>query len=154
MELVTKSLQIDDIAKKLNIYKTDVEIIISNYISYLQRKVNVGESVKILNICYLNNQGEATKVSRNRETLGYIATELADMLNLGSSTVLRVLNALEDSIIDYILDNKSYTLRGLVRIRISENGTVSIRKSTRYSGNLMRVTILGSFKRKVAKRAS
>ena len=146
LDILYREEQIYKISKRLNINKVDVNLIIKNYSSYLQEKLNVGETIKILNICYIKNVQEESDFKL--ETLGYIATEIADNTNMGRETVLRVLSTLEECIIQDIKNGKGYSLRGLVRIRCTD-GKVRIKKSTKYNGKPVYVVTLNSFRRKV-----
>lgn len=149
MEILYRGEQTELIAEKLKLFKSDVDLILRFYVSYLREKINKGETVKILNICYIKNSNEKNAV---RETLGYIASEISIMTNIGSTTVLRVLNTLEECIIEDISKGKGYSIRGLVRIRCEEiNGVkkVRIKKSTKDNGKPVYIVTLNSFKRRV-----
>lgn len=146
MNILYREGQTDRIAKKLNLNKIDVDLILKNYNAYLQEKIANGETVKILNICYLKNQNENAETKR--ETLGYIATEIAKYMNMGSATVLRVLTTLEEFIVKDIANGEGYSLRGLIRIRCVDE-KVRIKKSTKYNGEPLYVVTLNSFRRKV-----
>lgn len=150
MDILYREGQTELISEKLNIAKSDVDLILKNYSAYLREKINSGETVKILNICYLKNTEESKEVKR--ETLGYIASELSKQTKIGSVTVLRVLNTLEECIIRDLNEGKGYSIRGLIRIRcIDVGGTkkVRIKKSTKDNGKPIYVVTLNSFKRKV-----
>lgn len=150
MDIIYTKEQISNIAKELGISKNDVNTVLGCYSSYLQNKIDMGNTIKILNICYLKNNKENLDISNAyRETLAYIATELSKMIDIGSVTILRVLNTLEDFIVADIKDGKGYSLRGLVRIRCNKDGKVRIKKSTKWNGEPVSVVTLHSFKRRV-----
>ena len=153
MEIISRGEQVNLVADRLNISKKDVNTIIFNYTTYLQEKISVGETVKFLNICYFKNTDEPADFKFKRETLAYIATEIANKTDMGRVTVLRVLTTLEELIIQDIVDGKGYAIKGLVRIRYLEdsNGVkkVRIKKSVKYLGKPICVVAMNSFKRKV-----
>lgn len=150
MDIIYTKEQIASIANELGISKSDVNNILGCYSGYLQTKILEGKTVKILNICYLKNNNENLDISNAyRETLAYIATELSEMIGLGSVTIQRVLSTLEDFIVADIKEGKGYSLRGLVRIRCNKDGKVRIKKSTKWNGEPVSVVTLHSFKRRV-----
>lgn len=150
MDIIYTKEQIASIANELGISKSDVNNILGSYSGYLQTKILEGKTVKILNICYLKNNNENLDISNAyRETLAYIATELSEMIGLGSVTIQRVLSTLEDFIVADIKNGKGYSLRGLVRIRCNKDGKVRIKKSTKWNGEPVSVVTLHSFKRRV-----
>lgn len=150
MDIIYTKEQIASIANELGISKSDVNNILGSYSGYLQTKILEGKTVKILNICYLKNNNENLDISNAyRETLAYIATELSEMIGLGSVTIQRVLSTLEDFIVADIKEGKGYSLRGLVRIRCNKDGKVRIKKSTKWNGEPVSVVTLHSFKRRV-----
>ena len=149
MDILFRDEQVAIISKRLNIAKSDVNLILGNYVLYLQEKVDNSETVKILNICYLKNTESGVK---NKETLGYIATEIANSTSMGRATVLRVLTTLEELIIQDLQKGKGFCIRGLIRIRrIEEKGSkkVRIKKSVKYNGEPVYIVTLNSFKRRV-----
>ena len=151
MEVIFRDKQVDVISDKLNLPKSCVSLILSNYSSYLQEKINAGETVKVLNICYIRNKNE--DVDTNRETLAYISTNIARQMHTGSTTVLRVLTTLEDVIIADIKNGAGHCIRGLIRIRgiRDKDGNINVRikKSTKYNGKPVYIVTLNSFRRKV-----
>ena len=151
MEVVYKESQVEMISNMLNISKRDVDLVLMNYRNYLQLKINNGETVRVLGICYLVNINEGIDVER--ETLGYVASEIAIMSGMGSVTVLNILTALEDCIVHDISEGKGYCLKGLIRVRgvINDKGELKVRvlKSVIYNGENIRVSTLNSFRRKV-----
>ena len=150
MNIIYTKEQIASIANELGISKSDVNSILGCYSGYLQTKILEGKTVKILNICYLKNNNENLDIGNAyRETLAYIATELSEMIGLGSVTIQRVLSTLEDFIVADIKEGKGYSLRGLVRIRCNKDGKVRIKKSTKWNGEPVSVVTLHSFKRRV-----
>lgn len=150
MNIIYTKEQIASIANELGISKSDVNNILGCYSGYLQTKILEGKTVKILNICYLKNNNENLDISNAyRETLAYIATELSEIIGIGSVTIQRVLSTLEDFIVADIKNGKGYSLRGLVRIRCNDNGKVRIKKSTKWNGEPINVVTLHSFKRRI-----
>lgn len=140
------------IAEELKITKKDVDDILLNYFGYLETKLRIGETVRVLGICYIKNPESKTDV---KETLSYIAKELSDVLGIGTETIKRVLNTLERNIIKGIVKGEAHNIRGLVRVRciVDEAGEphVRIKKSTKYNGDPKYIVTLNSFKRKVYK---
>lgn len=151
MDILFREEQVEKIAVKLNISKQNVNLILYNYSTYLQNKLRSGNTIKVLNICYVGNPNEPKDA--NRETLGFIATELSMLSNMGSTTILRVLLTLEELIIKDIKSGIGYCIRGLIRIRCirDDNGEyhVRIRKSTNFNGMPVRIITLNSFRRRV-----
>lgn len=150
MNIIYTKEQIATIANELGISKSDVNSILGSYSGYLQTKILEGKTVKILNICYLKNNNENLDIcNAYRETLAYVATELSEMIGIGSITIQRVLSTLEDFIVADIKNGKGYSLRGLVRIRCNVDGKVRIKKSTKWNGEPINVVTLHSFKRRI-----
>lgn len=149
-EAVNKVDQISQIAERLNLSKVTVEGIWNSYISLLKSKIDNGESIKFLNVCYLRVGSDLVKP---QETLAYIATEIANVLSLESAIVLRVLCCYEEFLISDLRKLYDYRIRGLVRIRVekvdSNKYKVRLRKSTVYNDKDIRVITLNSFRRKV-----
>lgn len=142
--------QIDNIAESLRLNKRVVNLVLFNYRTYLEEKINSGETVKVLNICYIRNY-ENTK-DYEHETLAYIASNIARGTDMGSVTVLRILTTLEEMIVRDIAHGERYALKGLIRIRtvVTEDGVrVRVAKSSKYNNKPVKVVVLGSFKRKV-----
>lgn len=152
MQIICKEGQIDLVATKLNLPKSAVDSIIVNYTRYLQEKICRGDTVKVLNICYIKNPDGSNDV---RETLGYIATEIANMTDMGRVTVLRVLTTLEEVIIRDLRKSDSslgYSLRGLIRIRVIKgtgDNKVLIKRSVSLTGKPIKICTLSSFRRRV-----
>lgn len=149
-EFVDKSTQIEQVSRKLNIPKVTVSSVWDSYVNYLRGKIENGESVKFLNICYLRVGKNSTFF---HETLAFVCSEIDKSLKLGRDFIYRILSCYEEYLISDISSFYNYQIRGLVRIRLEKylNGTrrVRIRKSTVYNGEDIRVVTLNSFKRKV-----
>ena len=152
-EVVYKDTQIKQLAEKLNIPKTTVESIWNGYTGYLKDKIESGESIKFLNVCYLRvNSCELKKGEGYYETLAYISHELADTLGLSNILVYRVLTLFEECLISDLQKFYSYSIRGICRIRLERYGgkyRVRIKKSTKYNAEDVYVSTIGTFKRKV-----
>lgn len=152
-ETVYKTEQVAQIADRLRLPKQRVLDIWNMYVDYLISRVDAGESVKILNICYLRvNEKSLTKGEKVHETLAYISTEICRKLNITKEVVYRVLTSFEDYMIQDLQNFYSYSIRGLVRIRLERYGDsykVRVKKSTRYNGLDVYVITLGTFRRKV-----
>lgn len=151
MSAVYRSEQIDTISGRLNLSKSDVNLILSNYNCYLEEKIRSGNTVKVLNVCYIRNLNE--KNFSSRETLAYVATEIADATSMGSVTVLRVLTTLDELIAEDVKNGNDYYIRGLINIRCikGENGEkkLRVRKSSKYCGEPAVAIVTSSFKRRV-----
>lgn len=149
MENIFKDTQVSLISNHLGIYKTTVESIISEYVSYLRGKIDNGESVKVLNICFLRVNNNTTPI---KETLAYISYEIAERLNLTQNVVYRVLSTWEEFIIRDLQKFNSCSIRGLIRVRLEKDYkgdfVVRTKKSTVYNGKDVYVTTLPGFKRK------
>lgn len=149
METIYRDVQVAQLSRKLNIPKSTVSEILNEYVGYLKGKLDNGETVKFLNICYLRVAG---KEEKERETLAYVSTEIGRKVNVGSVVVLRVLTSFEEYLISDLQRFYSYSIRGLIRIKLEKNhkGEYKVRtkKSTVYNGKDVYVTTLGSFKRK------
>lgn len=151
MDTVYKSEQISILSDSLNISKTDVKAILDAYISRLTDKLEKGETVKFLNICYLVN------VSKGRngyhETLAYISNEIGTQVKIGKDVVYRVLSDFEDIIAQDVSRFYTYTIRGIIGISRCEykKGVFKLRvkKSSVYNSVGIRVVTLNSFRRKV-----
>lgn len=149
-EAVNKEEQISQISGKLNVPKLTVTAVWDAYIDLLKSRLKSGESVKFLNVCYLRYGSELVKP---QETLAYISTELARVLNLERNIVHRILTCYEEFLVSDLRKFYDYRVRGLVRIRLEKIRTgsysVRLRKSTVYNDKDIRVITLNSFKRKV-----
>ena len=151
MEIWYRDRQVEEVAERLQVAKTDVDLVFRNYASYLQDRVSSVKTVKVLNICYLKNG--KSDMDEKLETLAYVATEIASISGMGRVTVYSILSALEDIIIKDVCSGVGFSIRGLVRIRaIDENGgkRVRIKKSTKYNGEPIAVVTLNAFRRRVA----
>ena len=149
MEIVFKDSQIAQISSHLNITKTSVHNILTEYISYLRNKISNGESIKFLNVCYLRVDGQ---VENTFETLAYIANEIGQRVGQQQPIVYRVLTTYEEFLIKDLRKLNSYSIRGLIRIKLEKdykgNWVVRTKKSTVYNGHDIYVTTMPSFKRK------
>lgn len=152
-EVVFQETFLNQIANRLTIPKSTVKKIWDKYTDYLIKKIDSGESVKFLNICYLRvNTKNLSKGEGVFETLAYIAHEVADVIGESQILVYRVLTSFEEYLILDLQNFYSYSIRGIVRIRLERyNGYYRVRtkKSTRYNGKDVYVTTIGTFKRKV-----
>ena len=149
VETVYKDAQISQVSKHLNIPKTTVYQIFTAYVDYLKGKIDKGETVKFLDVCYLRVNGKDEQV---HETLAYISHELADSLKLSHVVVYRVLTTYSEFLIRDLKKLNSYSIRGLIRIKLEKNykGEYKVRtkKSTVYNGKDVYVTTTNFFKRK------
>lgn len=152
---ILKGEQLSQIATCLNIPICKVEDIVQEYIYYLSSKLKSGESVKFLNVCYLN-----TGVSKRapKETTAFISEEIGKRLNVSGNIVYRVLNTYEEFIIRNLRKTYDCRIRGLVRITLEPFYSkklkktvrrVRMKKSTIYNAQDIRVSALSSFKRKL-----
>ena len=152
-EVVFQGTFLNQIANRLTIPKSTVKRIWDKYTDYLIKKIESGESVKFLNICYLRvNTKNLSKKKRIFETLAYIAHEVSNAIGESQILVYRVLTSFEEYLISDLQNFYSYSIRGIVRIRLERyNGYYRVRtkKSTRYNGKDVYVTTIGTFKRKV-----
>ena len=150
--VVYKEEQIFSISKALNITKKDVKEVIDLYISGLIDKVTNGESIKFLNICYLVC-GEDNNMYH--ETLAYISTEIGRKLGKSSNTVYRILSSYEELILEDIRKFYSYTIRGLLTIKLEEYKPyvykLRLNKASYFKNRNIRIVGINSFKRKVEK---
>lgn len=149
MEVVYKDVQISQVSNHLNIPKTTVNDIFTSYVNYLKGKIDKGETVKFLDVCYLRVDG---KDESAHETLAYISHELADTLKLSPVVVYRVLTTYSEFLIRDLKKLNKYSIRGLIRIRLERNykGEYKVRtkKSTVYNGKSVYITTTNFFKRK------
>lgn len=150
METLFKDAQVDAISNRLGLTKVAVSSILTEYFSYLKGKIQVGESVKFLNVCYLivdeREIGE-------QETLAYVCNEIGKKAGQSQVVTERVLTSFEDVLIRELRHLNNVTVCGLVRFRLEKNykGEYKVRskKSTAYNNLPIRVSTLPSFKRKV-----
>lgn len=149
-EVFFRKEQVEEISSKLNITKLSVEEIVFAYEDYLIKRIQLGESVKFLNICFLKR----TKADSTIETLAYTSTEISKEFNgrYSSEMILRVLTTFQEVIESNLKKFNGFSIKGLVRIRLVEYGNgykVRIKKSTTLNGEDVRVQTIGSFRRKV-----
>lgn len=149
-EVFFRKEQVEEISSKLNITKLSVEEIVFAYEDYLIKRLQLGESVKFLNICFLKRN----KADSTIETLAYTSTEISKEFNgrYSSEMILRVLTTFQEVIESNLKKFNGFSIRGLVRIRLVEYGNgykVRIKKSTTLNGEDVRVQTIGSFRRKV-----
>ena len=108
--------------------------------------------MKFLNVCHINCENEDDYLN-TMETLAYVATDIANLLGIGSVTVQRIFSALEDIIVDEVASDNGFCLRGVVRIRCVKNDEgerrVRVKKSVKYNGEPIRISTFNSFRRKV-----
>ena len=151
MEVVFKTEQVNQISAKLNIPKVTVEKVLTDYITYLRERLDAGETVKFLNVCYLRRQKTGVDDTLH-ETIAYTATEIANRVKVSNVVVLRIFQEYEENLIKDLKKSFSYSIRGLIRIRLERNykGEYKVRtkKSTVYNGTDVYVTTPGYFKRK------
>lgn len=149
-EVFFRKEQVEEISSKLNITKLSVEEIVFAYEDYLIKRLQLGESVKFLNICFLKR----TNTDSTIETLAYTSTEISKEFNgrYSSEMILRVLTTFQEVIESNLKKFNGFSIKGLVRIRLVEYGNgykVRIKKSTTLNGEDVRVQTIGSFRRKV-----
>lgn len=149
-EVFFRKEQVEEISSKLNITKLSAEEIVFAYEDYLIKRLQLGESVKFLNICFLKR----TKADSTIETLAYTSTEISKEFNgrYSSEMILRVLTTFQEVIESNLKKFNGFSIKGLVRIRLVEYGNgykVRIKKSTTLNGEDVRVQTIGSFRRKV-----
>lgn len=149
-EVFFRKEQVEEISSKLNITKLSVEEIVFAYEDYLIKRLQLGESVKFLNICFLKR----AKADSTIETLAYTSTEISKEFNgrYSSEMILRVLTTFQEVIESNLKKFNGFSIKGLVRIRLVEYGNgykVRIKKSTTLNGEDVRVQTIGSFRRKV-----
>lgn len=152
-EVVYKDVQISQLAKRLGLSKTTVTNIWNEYTGKIISKIEAGETVKFLNICYLRvNSRDLKKGEDYHETLAFISHEIADKLSLSQTVVYRVLTSFEEYLILDLQKSYSYSIRGICRIRLELYGgkyRVRIKKSTKYNAEDVYVSTISTFKRKV-----
>lgn len=152
-EVVYKDVQMEQLSRRLGIPKVQVTNIWNEYINRLSSKIDAGETVKFLNVCYLRvNSKELKKGEGYQETLAYISHEIADKLGYSQVTVFRVLTSFEEYLILDLQNSYSYSIRGICRIRLERYGgsyRVRIKKSTKYNSMDVYVSTISTFKRKV-----
>lgn len=151
MYTVFKNEQIYILSEKLGISQKTVKSVLDNYINRLISKLNVGESVRFLNICYLITSGN--KNINYRETLSYVSNEIGKEEGVGKDTVFRVLSELGNLIASDVKNFYSYTIRGLVNVSVEEYKAgvfkVRLRSSKTLRDKGVRVVSIDSFKRKI-----
>jgi len=150
METVYKSEQVYLISEKLGLSQKDVKRILDNYVGRVISKINKGESVKFLNICYF--VFDESRV-RYHETLAYISSEIGSELKIGKEVVYRVLSEFDNFVATDLKKFYSYTVRGLFSIGLEEYKKgiykVRVRKSSSLRDIGVRIVTINSFKRKV-----
>ena len=149
-ETIYKDVQLNQIAKRLNVTVNSVKNIWNEYEQYIQDMIFSGYSVKFLNICYFRVDGHPVEY---HITLAYVATEIAKRLNISKDVTYRVLLSFEEYLIEDLRNFYSYCIRGILKIWLQkvEDGSYRIRstKSAIYDGYDIRVVILSGFRRKV-----
>lgn len=151
MDTVYKSEQVYLLSKGIGVSKKDVKTVLDTYVNRLIKKLENGETIKFLNICYLVNEGQGKE--SYQETLAYVSNEIGKETKLGKELVFRILSDFERAIVRDVRNFYTYTVRGLVNISCCEyrEGVykVRVRKSTKYDCSGIRVVTINSFKRKV-----
>lgn len=151
MDTVFKSEQVYLLSKGLGVTKKDVKLVLDTYVNRLIKKIEDGETVKFLNICYLVNEEKGK--SDYQETLAYVSNEIGEETKLGKELVFRILSDFERAIVRDVRNFYTYTIRGLLNISCCEykEGVykVRVRKATKYDCRGIRVVTINSFKRKV-----
>lgn len=149
MNRVYKTDLIYSLSKAVRVPQTDVKRVVDIYTERLKRKLNNGETIKFLNICYLVNSDNSQYY---HETLAYISTEIGNESKLGKELVFRILTTYENMIAQDLRKFYTYGVRGLVKFRYTEyrKGVCKVRvnKGSNLDSNI-RVVTLNSFKRKV-----
>ena len=150
METIYKDEQVAQISKHLNISKSSVSDVITAYVNYLRGKLDAGDTVKFLNVCYLRRRdGDESNL---HETLAYTATEISKSLSLSPVVVARIFQDYEETLIKDLRKLNSYSVRGIIRIKLEKTYRgefkVITKKSTVYNGTDVYVTTTGKFKRK------
>ena len=134
MECIFKDTQVTQISNHLGITKKVVNDILTYYVGYLKSKLESGETVKFLNVCYLKVGGKDVEVHETQ------------------SVVYRVITSFEDFLIKDLQNLNSYSIRGLIRIKLEKNykgeWKVRTKKSTAYNNWDIYITTLPSFKRR------
>ena len=102
-DVVYKDEQIQEISNKLNVPKKMVIDVWETYVGLNQLAVDMGKSIKFLNIFYVCVDGDMHPVYN---TLAYDAREIGDSLNTSSEMVYRILTELEE----YILKNLAISI--------------------------------------------
>ena len=150
MEIVYRDEQVNQIARNLSIPKKTVKDVIVGYVNYLRDRIEEGKTIKFLNVCYLKVAGQEEET---HETLAYISHELGDILSVSPNVAYRVLLSYEEFLIRDLRKLYSYSIRGLLRIRLEQDYKgeyrVRARKSTAYTGKDITVSVTNRFKRKV-----
>lgn len=150
MTPIYKKGQIDTVSSRLNISKQSVKDILNFYQYYVLGKIDGGENVRFLNICYISKGKERPKYS---ETLAFVAGELAKDLGLSSYTVFRVLLDFSEQIVEDIRKDYYYRVWGIVKVSFEDVGSgvfkLRLKKADSLFCNGYRVHALNTFKRKV-----
>ena len=150
LDTMFKAEQVDLISRKLNLPKSHVDRILSEYINYLIKGLNEGKTVKFLNVCEIRVAGKDLEVY---ETLAYVANEIGKRVNETPTTTQWVLNSYEDIIIKELAKLNKVTIVGLLSLKLTKSSDgeyhVRSRKSTVYLGEDVRMSVLPSFRRKV-----
>ena len=118
MDTVFKTDQINILSSRLGVNKSDVRLVLDNYISRLVSKLENGETIKFLNICYLVNEEQGK--NKYHETLAYISNEIGNSTKLGKELVFRILSEFSELIADDVKKFYSYTVWGLLNISCCE----------------------------------
>ena len=84
-ETVYRDVQVAQVATSLKLSKNVVENILTTYVAYLKKRLEEGETIKFLNVCYLRVN---SKDESSHKTLAYVCTELGNTLGISSSVVV------------------------------------------------------------------
>lgn len=149
MLTVYKREQITLISRRLNTTETMIKSVLDEYQEYILGKLNRGESVKFLRICWMRNSDNKEE---NYDTLGYVAHEIGSKLGLSKDTVLRILQTFEELITDEVRKFYVFVIRGVCKIWLCEyregNYKLRLSKSTSLPHNIS-ARAISSFKRRV-----
>ena len=146
-DVVYKDEQIQEISNKLNVSKKMVIDVWETYVGLNQLAVDMGKSIKFLNIFYVCVEGDRHPVYN---TLAYDAREIGDSLNTCSEMVYRILTELEEYILKNLASNRGVCVRGIVTLSVegSERKVVRARRSY-VLGHGSKIYQISSFRRKM-----
>lgn len=146
-DVVYKDEQIQEISNKLNVSKKMVIDVWETYVGLNQLAVDMGKSIKFLNIFYVCVDGDRHPVYN---TLAYDAREIGDSLNTSSEMVYRILTELEEYILKNLASDRGVCVRGIVTLSVegSERRVVRARRSY-VLGYGSKIYQISSFRRKM-----
>ena len=150
-EWLHRDSQVDQIASRLNLTKSTVSSILTGYVNYLRSRLDEGNTIKFLNVCYIVVDGKSEEL---RETLAYTASKVADTVGVDRVVAYRVLSAFEEYLVKDLRNFYGYNVRGLFSAKLQNFGKgygyrLRLMKSSAYVGSNVHITALNSFKRKV-----